>query len=177
MFTAIDSFLLDRVFQPIADWSHATLGKSCFWWAAQLFAASVVGMLGWLVTCWLMYRLGERTGGMLAFDFAVCIPMAGVFAVFGIFAGLEDSSGPTDTANDMRPIHVSGRVIWLGVFVVMGLPSDILEAVNATHMTHRIGAIMQCVVDISAPLAFYLIALQNYPPVRRRVSRLAEDGA
>lgn len=48
MFQAIDAFIIDRIFQPVADWWMSRTGKSNFW-LARMFWWVYISVCGWRV--------------------------------------------------------------------------------------------------------------------------------
>jgi len=157
-FTQMDDALIDRLFQPLADWMnhHMALGPNRAARVAIDFAS----------LAWILAQLGDMADAMQRHDVRVCVFLGGA-VVLGLWAFniLRNVFQPTDgeakararaQANPLRPgmqLHRAACLFWM-----IGL------AVKAIAAPASFGSLALLAVGVFATAAVYIGACTNHPP-------------
>ena len=98
MFTLIDNWLLDRVFQKFADWFRDTYGRTTFW-IASLCGLSYLGF----------YLADKFREELTIAGYVWCALISAIWLLFAFIHDQKDKEAeyaPTRTANSWRAIGI-----------------------------------------------------------------------
>ena len=164
-FAWLDDTLIDRLFQPLADWMnhHMAFGPS----RAARTAIDLASL------SWILAQLGDMSNAVQQHDARTCV-FLGLAVVLGLFAFTilrnvfqrADSGSGSDgqaQANPLRPGMQVHRVVCL-VWMIGLAAKTIMEPADFT-------ALALLAVGVFGTAAVYIGACSNTPPMRRETSR------
>ena len=157
-FTQVDDALIDRLFQPLADWMnhHMALGPN----RAARVAIDLASF------AWILAQLGDTAHAVQIHDVRTCV-ILGCAVVLGLWAfsilrnvfQRSDGAGRTGgqaRANPLRPgmqLHRAACLVWM-----VGL------AVKTIAAPYDLASLALLAVGLFATAAVYIGACTNHPP-------------
>lgn len=156
---AIDDFLIDRVFQKLADALHRV---------ASCYAIGSFLLLGFALLHFAWWGLGITAGGGFATWLGLLVSLGWIpSAVWQAMKLDRQWSEGRDTLPSMRLSHV-----WFRLLLVFGLPLDL----STIWLDWHVGRFVMAITDLSWPLCavgFYFMACTPKRPKRQTKTQLA----
>ena len=155
-FTRVDDALIDRVFQPLADWMNdrMALGPN----RAARFAIDLASL------AWIIAQLGDVAHAVQMHDvrectflgFAVVLGLWAFGILRGVFRRADGAAGAQAQANPLRPamqVHRAACLFWMIALMVKTIAAPA-----------GFGALALLAVGVFATAAVYIGACTNRPP-------------
>lgn len=168
MFDRIDSVVLDRVAQPLAD----LVARHC--WSPFLLARDVFGIAGVVEIMWFMGRFAAGAGPL---DYLSSMVGLAVVAWAAHRLTQEERRGGIRWLNPLRVEWWLIRLVWLALTAFCALSTALSLAFGDSLPAGRGWLLLS---DLCFCAGFYLGSAQPRPPVRRHApagDRLAWGGA
>lgn len=159
-----EGWLVERIFQKLADFVMDRLGRSCYWLACQCMWAGYG-----LVACGLM--LGDDAWWLKVVWGFFCIPWC---VMWNAECSAADKASEKGALKPPPLNTIFLRLFWVSIFMLEVVLIPLLAIVDRKF---ELSSIRVLVGDILINSALYFALCYPRPPKRRTATKLATQGA